>query len=227
MTERRTLKEIEQEQETQPTQPPYQEINNFHLLRRHLLTLPIPTLPSLAQLQPPYHIDHPLRRKLRTEQAPALDTIPEALAQLRLHRARVIAHRKGIITTPRAQVIIKALPQATHARLARAVRVPPASAVVRDGAHARRHAQPRRVRGEGDLVCLIAGLELRGALGQELAKVLHQQQRAQGVEAEALEALFRVDLLRVLLDDEHAGDGAGEAQVVRLAGEELGGALGG
>lgn len=139
----------------------------------------------------------------------------------------MVAHRNGLVAGPRLEVVVEALPDAADGRLGRAVRVPPAGAVVADAADARGHAEPGRKVGELHLVGLGAGRHLGGLLGEELAEVLDEQQRADAVHLEALQALLRVNLSGALLDVQDPGQATRQPQVVLVAGEQLGGALGG
>lgn len=198
-------------------------------LRGNLLTLPVPSLAPLVHLELANHINHLLHGLIDLEQPPLalLLTLPEALAQVRLDGSRVVAHGNGLVAGPRLEVVVEALPDAADGRLRRAVRVPPAGAVVADAADARRHAEPGRKVGQLDLVRLGTGLHVGGLLGEELAKVLDEQQRADAVHLEALQALLRVNLGGTLLDVQDPGQATSQPQVVLVAGEQLGGALGG
>lgn len=64
-------------------------------------------------------------------------------------------------------------------------------------------------------------LEDGGLAGQEVAEVLEDQERADGVDLEALEGMVGVDLPWGSLGVQDTGDGVGEAEVVRFWGKHL------
>lgn len=112
----------------------------------------------------------------------------------------MITHRNSPLATPRLEVIIKTLAQAAHGRFGRAVGVPSPGSVVADASHAGGHAEPGCEGGELDLVVWRAGGEGGGFFGEEFGEVFYEEEGADGVDFEALEALCGVDLRGVLLD---------------------------
>lgn len=108
-------------------------------LRRNLFPLPIPTPPPHLHPQPLHHDPQPLRRKRRAKQLLRRRRRPKLLAQGRPHRARMQGHADRLIARIPAQIDIQALGQLIDSGLAGAVRVPPAGAIVGDGADAGGH----------------------------------------------------------------------------------------
>ncbi|POR38783.1 Cell fusion protein cfr1, partial [Tolypocladium paradoxum] len=95
--------------------------------------------------EPADDMHHPLRRVLWAEQPPLGHVAPKLATQVGPHRARMVRHGQRPLAAAGEQEEVEAPRQAEDGGLARAVRVPPAGAVVRRGAHARGHAEPRRV----------------------------------------------------------------------------------
>ncbi|GAO18321.1 hypothetical protein UVI_02032900 [Ustilaginoidea virens] len=195
--------------------PPTASAPVIHL-RRDDLPLPVQTLPPVAQVQPPHHRHHPLHRVLGTEQLLLRDAPPERPAKVRAHRARVVGQRHRLVAAPRRQHDVQAAGDAVHRGLARPVRVPPAGPVVRDGAHPRRHHDPRRVPRQRSRPAAHVG----GPPRQQLGKVLRQEQRADRVDAEHVQAAGRVDLREGPLGRQDPGHRAPQVQVVRVRREQ-------
>ena len=191
-------------------------------LRRDLLPFPIPKLPSPIHTQRRRNIHQLLCRKLRGKQPIPLDIPPIIPGKVRLDRPGVLRNTNRLIPRHALEVQIERPRGARDAGLARAIAVPAAHQVVGGGADAGGHAGPDGVGGQAVLVA-------QGRVGarQQRREVLHEQQRADGVDAEAVERPGGVDLRGGLLGHEDAGDGVGEAEVVGWGGEEVGGRGGG
>ena len=166
------------------------------------------------------------------KQLPFGRRLPKVTTELRLDGARVVRHGQGLVAAAGQQEEVEAAREADDGGLARAVREPAAGAVVRRGAHARGHVEPRRVLWQrvqalGSVSSSRLGVGIgrrRRATREEADKVLGQEQRPHGVDLERLEARRGVDLGWGLFRAQHAGDGAREVQMVRLAREQLLGA---
>lgn len=185
-------------------------------LRLDLLSPPIPELASPIQAHATSHANQLLGRKFRREQLVSLHMVPIVLRQLRLHTTRVLGNRNGIIPRHALEIQIKRLRQARDPRLARAVRVPAAHDIVGRAADASAHRGVDRA-----LRKSLFALEDGGLAGQEVAEVLEDQEWPDGVDLEALEGMVGVDLPGGPLRVQDAGDGVGEAEVVRFGGKHL------
>lgn len=199
-------------------------ICSFRVSRGNLFALPVPGPAPVALPDAGHEVDHLLGGELGAEEPVLADAGPVVPAEVRLDGARVVGDGEGAGAAAGGEVVVEALGEAGDGGLAGAVGVPPAGAVVGYAAHAGGHAEPDgRGGGEFHLVGGGGGGKVGAELGEEVGEVAEEEQGADGVDAEGLEGEGRVDLAGVLLRVEDAGDGAGQAEVVRRRREQGGG----
>lgn len=175
------------------------------LSRQDLLPGPIPDPSPLLLFQTADYFDQPLRGPLWLKQLLFGHAGPEVPAQVGLERARVHADAHGGDPLA-AEVQVERADDLVERGLGRAVRVPAAEAVVRDGADARGDVDPLGERGRR-----------RGGRGrgQEAGEVLDEQEVRDGVDAERVCDARGVEVCGAALGVE---DAAGEERGVEVRG---------
>lgn len=125
----------------------------------------------------------------------------------------MIRYRHRRAAAPHPQEQIERLRQAGHARLGRAVRVPPAEGILAGRPDARGHVQPDGVRREISRVWSL-GSEGRARGGEERGEVLGEQERGDGVYGEGVCEVLLGELGGGFFRVKDAWEAKGEAEVV-------------